>query len=74
MAAATIANKLGADIRQFVLDGVYITEDYHNRVPSYLDKIKPIDKKKEFYDAAHLLGKDEVTKFAMKLMENQSNN
>ena len=48
MAAATLANKLGAGIRQFVLDGVYITEDYFNRTPSYADKIKPIDKNKEF--------------------------
>jgi hypothetical protein len=74
MAAATIANKFGVGIKQFVLDGVYITEDYHNRVPSYSDKIKLIDKKKEFYDKAHSLGKDEVTKFATIMIQNQSNN
>ena len=74
MAAATVGNKLGAGIRQFVLDGVYITEDYFNRTPSYADKIKPIDKKKEFYDAAHNLGQEEVKKFVAKLIENQSNN
>jgi hypothetical protein len=74
MATASIANKLGVGIRQFVLDGIYITEDYHNRIPSYSDKIKPIDKKKEFYDKAHELGGDEVKKFASKLIQNQSNN
>jgi hypothetical protein len=74
MAASTVGNKLGAGIRQFVLDGVYITEDYFNRTPSYSDKIKPIDKKKEFYDAAHDLGQEEVKKFVAKLIENQSNN
>jgi len=74
MAAATLAIKLGIDIKQFVMDGVYIAEDYMDRTPSFNGKIKPIDRKKEFYDKAHALGPDEVRKFAAKLMQNQSNN
>jgi hypothetical protein len=73
MAAATIANKLGYDIKQFLIDGLYITEDYINRTPSFVDKIKPIDKKKEFYDKAHALGHEEVRKLAAELIEKQSN-
>jgi hypothetical protein len=73
MSAASVAIKLGYDIKQFVMDGVYITEDYINRTPSFIDKIKPIDKKKEFYDAAFQLGQKEVANFAQKLIQKQSN-
>jgi hypothetical protein len=73
MEASKVAIKLGYDIKQFVLDGVYITEDYINRTPSFSDKIKPIDKKKEFYDAAFNLGQSEIKTFAQKLIEKQSN-
>lgn len=74
MEAGKVALKLGHDIKQFVLDGVYITEDYINRTPSFVDKIKPIDKKKEFYDKAHQLGKDEIMKFATKLLQKNNPN
>ena len=73
MAAATVANKLGHDVKQFVIDGIYITEDYQNRKPSFDGKITPIDKKKEFYDKAHALGQEEVRKFATELMKKQHN-
>jgi hypothetical protein len=73
MSASEVAIKLGNDIQQFVMDGVYITEDYQNRIPSFSDKLKPIDKKKEFYDAAFSLGQSEVRNFAEKLIEKQSN-
>lgn len=73
MSAAIVANKLGYGINQFVMDGVYITEDYIDRVPSFVDKIKPIDKKKEFYDRANSLGQEEVRKFATELIKKQSN-
>ncbi len=73
MAAASVAIKLGYDIKQFVIDGVYITEDYVNRTPSFVDKIKPIDKKKEFYDAAFQIGQKEVANFAQKLIQKESN-
>jgi hypothetical protein len=69
MEAAKVALKLGFDIKQFVLDGVYITEDQVNRKPSFSDKIKPIDKKKEFYDKGFQLGGEEVRKFAKKLLD-----
>jgi hypothetical protein len=52
---------------------IYIAEDYKNRIPSFIGKIKPIDKKKEFYDKANSLGQQEVTNFAKKLIEKQSN-
>ena len=73
MAASIVARRLGYEIRQFVMDGVYITEDYINRVPSFADKIKPIDKKKEFYDRAMALGQDEILNFANRMIEKQSN-
>jgi hypothetical protein len=74
MEAGKVALKLGYDIKQFVLDGVYITEDYVNRTPSFVDKIKPIDKKKEFYDSAHLKGREEITAFATKLLQKNNPN
>jgi hypothetical protein len=73
MAASALANKLGCGVRQFVMDGIYITEDYINRTPSFDGKIKPIDKKKEFYDRAHALGQQEVINFGRDLMKKQSN-
>jgi hypothetical protein len=73
MNAAEVALKLGYDVKQFVLDGVYIAEDYKNRKPSFDGKIKLIDKKKEFYDKASSLGQEEITKFATKLIKNKSN-
>ena len=73
MSAAEVAIKLGCDIKQFVIDGVYITENYRERTPSFDGKIKSIDRKKEFYDKARSLGQDEVTKFAKELIKKQSN-
>jgi hypothetical protein len=73
MAASSLANKLGCEIRQFVMDGIYITEDYINRTPSFDGKIKPIDRKKEFYDKAHALGQQEVINFGRELIKKQSN-
>ena len=73
MSAAQVAIKLGHDIKQFVMDGVYIAEDYKNRVPSFAGKIKPIDKKKEFYDKANALGQQEVINFSRELIKKQSN-
>jgi hypothetical protein len=73
MEAGKVAVKLGYDIKQFVMDGVYITEDYINRTPTFVDKIKPIDKKKEFYDIAYAKGPELVKKFAEDLIRKQSN-
>jgi hypothetical protein len=74
MEAGKIALKLGYDIKQFVIDSIYITEDYQNRVPSFADKIKPIDRKKEFYDKAYDLAKNEVMNFAKKLIQKNNPN
>jgi hypothetical protein len=73
MSAAEIAIKLGYDIIQVYMDGIYITEDYINRKPSFDGKIKPIDKKVEFWQKAFDIGQEEITKFAKKLIEKQSN-
>ena len=73
MEAAKVALKLGYDIKQFVMDGVYITEDYINRTPSFDGKIKSIDKKKDFYDTAFAKGPELLRKFAEKLIQKQSN-
>jgi hypothetical protein len=73
MSAGTLAKKLGYQINQFVLDGIYITEDYINRTPSFDGKIKPIDRKKEFWEAANSIGQHEVTKLGTKLIKKQSN-
>jgi len=69
----SLAIKLGYDIKQFVMDGVYITEDYINRKPSFDGKIKPIDKKKEFWERGYSLGPQLIQRFAKKLIEKQSN-
>ena len=64
MSAANMALSIGYDIKQFVMDGVYIIEDYKNRTPSFIDKIKPINKKEEFYKKAESLGREELINFA----------
>ena len=71
--SAEVAIKLGYDIKQFVMDGVYITENYRERTPSFDGKIKSIDRKQEFYDKARSLGQQEVTNFAKELIKKQSN-
>ena len=71
---AKLAVKLGYNLKQFVMDTIYITEDYINRTPSFSEKIKPIDRKKEFYDKGFKLGPELIQKFATKLIQkNQSN-
>ena len=63
-----VARKYGHEIHQVLLDGIYITEDYINNKPSFIDKIVRIDKKKEFYDKAHALGRDELLVFAKRIL------
>jgi hypothetical protein len=74
MEAGKVGLKLGYDIQQYVLDGLYITEDYENRIPSFDGKIKPIDRKKEFYDKANSLGPNLIRDFAVKLIEKNTPN
>ena len=47
MFAAGIAKRAGVDVNQYVLDGVYITEDKdeNHRNPSYSDKVKVFESK-----------------------------
>jgi len=66
MNCAEMALRFGVDIKQYVLDGIYITEDDRNKTPSFDGKIIRIDKKREFYDKAFALGRDEVLQFAKK--------
>lgn len=67
MFAATYAIQKGYDIKQYVLDGLYITEDYVNREPSFVGKIQPINKKEEFYSHAESLARDLLISFVNKL-------
>lgn len=69
MTAGRIALEFGYTINQYVLDGLYITEDYINRVPSFDGKIKPIDKKSEFYKNAEAIGRDELMIFVERLKQ-----
>jgi len=74
MEAGKVAIKMGMDVKQFVIDGIYIAEDYINRKPSFDGKIKTIDRKKEFYDKANSLGGNEVIKFAKELIQKNNPN
>ena len=69
MTAGRIALEAGYVVNQYVLDGLYITEDYINRVPSFEGKIKPIDKKSEFYKNAEAIGRDELVAFVERLKQ-----
>lgn len=67
MTCAQLAIKKGYDIKQYVMDGIYIAEDFINRQPSYHEKIKPFDRKKEFYSNAESIARDEVLKFIQRI-------
>ena len=67
MMAGNMAIQKGYDIKQYVLDGLYITEDYTNRIPSISDKVKPNDVKKTFYERAQSFGRDELIKFSNRI-------
>jgi hypothetical protein len=69
MTAGRIALEAGYTINQYVLDGLYITEDYINRVPSFDGKIKPIDKKSEFYKNAESIARGELLAFVERLKQ-----
>jgi hypothetical protein len=68
MNCSDVAQKYGFEINQYLLDGIYITEDYINNKPSFGDKVKRIDRKKEFYDKAFELGKEELLNFAKRIL------
>jgi hypothetical protein len=50
-------------IKQYVLDGIYITEDYTNRTPSFIDNFSSFNKKDEFYKKAESVFDKEMTEF-----------
>jgi len=53
----------GHDIKQYVLDGMYITEDYINREPSFKGKVVPIDMKDELSKKGKSLIQSEISSF-----------
>lgn len=63
-----VARKYGFEITQLLLDGIYITEDYINNKPSFEGKVIRIDRKREFYDKAHALGREELLNFAKRIL------
>lgn len=63
MYCATLASKSGYKINQYVLKGVYTTEDYLDRVPSFASKIKTIDRKQEFRNRAESVFGEELLRF-----------
>lgn len=67
MFRAIAAIQKGYDIKQFVLDGIYITEDYINREPSFKDKIVSFNIKDELSNRGKSLIEIEVTNFIQKL-------
>lgn len=68
MMASEITNQLlGYIINQYVLKGIYITEDLINRTPSFGKKVKNIFSKENSKDKSWQLMNDELIKFRNKL-------
>jgi len=70
MNCADVAKKYGVEINQYLIDGIYITEDYINNKPSFDGKVVRIDKKREFYDKAFAIGREELLNFAKRRIIN----
>ena len=67
MTAANLAKDKGYKIDQYVLDGIYITENYKKRNPSFYDKLVTINKKDEFYSEAESKGAACLQSFIKKI-------
>lgn len=67
MYSATLSSQHGYQIDQYVLKGIYTTEDYLDRVPSFYAKIKVIDRKQEFRSKAESVFTQELLHFKNKL-------
>jgi len=67
MQAASLAIKFGYDIKQFVLDGIYITEDLINKKCEIESKIVKVDNKSELYKNGEDNSKIELVNFGKKL-------
>jgi hypothetical protein len=67
MMRAIAAIQKGHDIKQFVLDGVFITEDVINREPSFKDKIVSMGNKDQQAKRGKELIRQEVSNFIQTL-------
>jgi len=67
MTAGAIAIQKGYDIKQYVLNGIFITEDWVNREPTIKDKIKKADLKTNFYEAAKSHMQQELHNFLRRI-------
>jgi hypothetical protein len=63
MFASLLAIQKGHKISEYLLKGIYITEDYTNRTPEFKNKIKIFDKKQEFRNKAESIFNLELQKF-----------
>jgi|SaaInl5LU_22_DNA_1037371.scaffolds.fasta_scaffold10362_2 hypothetical protein len=70
MVASGIAKQFGIDVRQYVLDGLYITEDKdeEHRDPSYKHKIKVFDIKRDGKKYSNEIMGDILQKFKENLL------
>lgn len=68
MFASDTAKKNGYDIEQYILNGIYITEDMINRIPSFDGKINHIFKKEESRDKSWQLMNIELNNFVNKII------
>lgn len=67
MMASIGAIRKGYDIKQFVLDGIYISEDYINREPTIQNKVVKVDMKTNFYENAYSKIPSELNSFIGKI-------
>jgi len=73
MLASGIARRAGVNVRQYVLDGLYITEDKDedHRDPSYKDKVKVFDLKMDGKKYSNEIMGEVLQKFSDSLLNKQ---
>ena len=69
MYSATLASQYGYKVQQYVLKGLYTTEDFIDRIPSFNSKIKTFDRKQEFRNKAENIFETELLKFRDKIIK-----
>jgi hypothetical protein len=67
MMASSLAISKGYKIDQYLLEGLYITENLTDRIPSFNQKVKNIFQKEKSKDASWQIMNQELTIFANKL-------
>ena len=67
MFASEIATKMGINIEQYVLKGIYITEDMINRIPTFNGKVKNISQKDASKNKSWELMDSELNNFYNKI-------